>query len=372
MRQAPLDAEDLVAAPADVGVDAVRAALRGRFPAVHGAEDLVDELLDLHTPRQLVGLAAIIDRIESDLRAAPVLAALRLAFLHTILPASRLALGARAGRRRCGSRAGTSKLPAPDAVARAQPVARLRGRGSGWCAASSSGSRAAPSARSRPGSARTCAASGRAPRRPSWPSPSPSGLRLLRDERPLRAAAACRRRGVRLVLGQPPCGPASSGCARPTTRPRGSSGARPPSCSRSTPSPGRRSARRGAGRPPPSAARSRRRRRPWPATGGRSSSSSDGGPEALAAAVLGGAGAGYRLVSARLADGDDDIGGSSSSCRRASARPPGPRTRANVSLPSRCRAAAGDPDLVPGPRAVLRRRSASTSARSRPRRRRGR
>ena len=77
----------------DVGVDAVRAALRGRFPAVHGAEDLIDELLALHTPRQLVGLAAIIDRIESDLRAAPVLAALRLAFLHTILAASRLTLG---------------------------------------------------------------------------------------------------------------------------------------------------------------------------------------------------------------------------------------------------------------------------------------
>ena len=61
-----------------------------RFPAVDGAEALVDELLALHTPRQLVGLAAILDRIESDLRAAPVLAALRLAFLHTILPASRL------------------------------------------------------------------------------------------------------------------------------------------------------------------------------------------------------------------------------------------------------------------------------------------
>src|SRR5206468_659029 len=40
--------------------------------------------------RQLVGLEAILDRIEGDLRAAPVEAALRLAFLHALLPASRL------------------------------------------------------------------------------------------------------------------------------------------------------------------------------------------------------------------------------------------------------------------------------------------
>ena len=43
--------------------------------------------------RQLVGLGAILERIEGDLRAAPVLAALRLAFVHAILPASRLGTG---------------------------------------------------------------------------------------------------------------------------------------------------------------------------------------------------------------------------------------------------------------------------------------
>ena len=90
IRQAPLDAEDQVRLGADIGADEVRAVIKARFPAVDGAPQLVDELLDLHTPRQLVGLAAIIDRIETDLRAAPVLAALRLAFLHSILPASRL------------------------------------------------------------------------------------------------------------------------------------------------------------------------------------------------------------------------------------------------------------------------------------------
>ena len=74
-----------------------RAWARDRFPVVDGAPDLVDELLDLHTPRQLVALTAIMDRIEADLRAAPVLAALRLALLHTLLPSSRLATGAGRG-----------------------------------------------------------------------------------------------------------------------------------------------------------------------------------------------------------------------------------------------------------------------------------
>ncbi|HEY8987499.1 MAG TPA: hypothetical protein VIM39_00680, partial [Candidatus Limnocylindrales bacterium] len=69
---------------------AVRARLRDRFPVVEGGTELVDGLLDLHTPRQLVGLEAILDKIEADLRAAPVEAALRLSFLHALLPASRL------------------------------------------------------------------------------------------------------------------------------------------------------------------------------------------------------------------------------------------------------------------------------------------
>lgn len=90
-RQAPLDADDLVRAMSDPGAAAMRSMLRARFPDVAGAPELPDELLDLHTPRQLVGLGAILERIEADLRAAPVLAALRLALLHAILPSSRLA-----------------------------------------------------------------------------------------------------------------------------------------------------------------------------------------------------------------------------------------------------------------------------------------
>jgi hypothetical protein len=89
-RQAPLDADDLRRVDAAPGVDAVRSILRSRFPDVDGAEGLPDELLALHTPRQLVGLGAILERIEGELRAAPVLAALRLALLHAVLIASRL------------------------------------------------------------------------------------------------------------------------------------------------------------------------------------------------------------------------------------------------------------------------------------------
>src|SRR5262249_6700577 len=78
----------------EAGAGEVRRRLRERFPVPGGGgEALIDAILDLHTDRQLVGLAAILARIEGDLRAAPVESALRLAFLHAVLPASRLGLG---------------------------------------------------------------------------------------------------------------------------------------------------------------------------------------------------------------------------------------------------------------------------------------
>ncbi|HEY6569053.1 MAG TPA: hypothetical protein VIZ22_02125 [Candidatus Limnocylindrales bacterium] len=88
-RQAPLDANDLrLALDRDAG-DA-REVLYDRFPVLEGGDTLADELLDLHTPRQLSALAAILERVEGDLRAAPIAAALRLAILHALGPASRL------------------------------------------------------------------------------------------------------------------------------------------------------------------------------------------------------------------------------------------------------------------------------------------
>jgi len=92
-RQGALDPEDEVRAALTVGHEEARSIARDRFPTIEAAPHLVDELLDLHTARQLVSLVAILERIEADLRAAPVLAALRLALLHAILPSSRLGTG---------------------------------------------------------------------------------------------------------------------------------------------------------------------------------------------------------------------------------------------------------------------------------------
>ncbi|HEX5828578.1 MAG TPA: hypothetical protein VFY23_13720 [Candidatus Limnocylindrales bacterium] len=89
-RQAPLDATDLARAADPDGLELVDA-LSARFPVLEGGEDLPRELLGLHTPRQLAAFAAILERIEGDLRAAPIEAALRLALLHALAPASRLA-----------------------------------------------------------------------------------------------------------------------------------------------------------------------------------------------------------------------------------------------------------------------------------------
>src|SRR6476469_5344555 len=77
-RQGALDPEDEVRAALTVGHEEARSIARDRFPTIEAAPHLVDELLDLHTARQLVSLVAILERIEADLRAAPVLAALRL------------------------------------------------------------------------------------------------------------------------------------------------------------------------------------------------------------------------------------------------------------------------------------------------------
>ncbi len=92
-RSAPTDEADIALASALVGsTEAIRAreALRERFPQPEGATDLADRILDLYTARSLVALQAILERIELDLRAAPIEAGLRLGLAHALLPASRL------------------------------------------------------------------------------------------------------------------------------------------------------------------------------------------------------------------------------------------------------------------------------------------
>ena len=89
-RHAPVDEEDHARATEIEEHSPAWRALRDRFPILDGNTVLVDQLLGLHTPRQLLGLHAILERIDGDLRAAPVEAALRLALLQALLPASRL------------------------------------------------------------------------------------------------------------------------------------------------------------------------------------------------------------------------------------------------------------------------------------------
>jgi len=92
-RQAPVDSTDVERALSTDG-NGIRAELRERFPVLEGGDALPDELLALHTTRQLVSLASILERVEGDLRAAPIAAALRLSLLHALQPASRLAISA--------------------------------------------------------------------------------------------------------------------------------------------------------------------------------------------------------------------------------------------------------------------------------------
>ena len=68
----------------------VREAIRRRFPAPRPTHPLVDQIIDLHTPRQLLGLHAILTRIDAEDRAGAMTAVLRLAFLHAVILASRL------------------------------------------------------------------------------------------------------------------------------------------------------------------------------------------------------------------------------------------------------------------------------------------
>ena len=55
-----------------------REAMRRRFPAPRPTHPLVDQLIDLHTPRQLLGLHAILTRIDSEDRVGAMTATLRL------------------------------------------------------------------------------------------------------------------------------------------------------------------------------------------------------------------------------------------------------------------------------------------------------
>ena len=344
-RQAPLEPDDVARAMADADLEAAQAWARDRFPVVERAPSLVDELLDLHTPRQLIAMTAIMERIEADLRAANVLAALRLALLHTLLPSSRLVGAAgRGGSLRVAG--GHVRLPAATQWRERNPwlafedgfravrgfVQRLEGGALGPMQA-----RFGEDLRSLgEGSATAVLAIA-----------SPSAVRALSDG----SAGNYDRSGaptprVRLVLGQPPIRPSLDRLAAAYHGTAWTLG------------------REAAAMLPIDALADNSLRAPWSwqavaigrslaavepsmARDGRVVQLVDGGMEALAAVAIGGASAGYRVAVARLSDPDDAGAGVIELIPPGAALPPGPRTRANVGLPA-VPGGSGDPDMVPG------------------------
>jgi hypothetical protein len=342
LRHGPLDPEDLARAHAEVGVAEARRWVEDRFPPVDGAPTLVDELMALHTDRQLVSLVAIIERIEGDLRAAPVLAALRLAFLHTILPSSRLAGH---GGRQLALRIAGGHVRPPSAerfrernpwLAFEEACRLVRGFVQRLEATGPVQARLGEDLRSLGEGTATAVMA----------VASPSAIRTLRDGALVDGRVATGPR-VRLVLGQPAIRP---GLERLASGYHGTAWTL---------------GREAAALLPIDALAQTSLRLPWSwhavaigrslaaaepsiARDGRVIQLVDGGPEAVAAAAIGGASAGFRVVTVRLAERDDDRSGVVELVPPGAAIPPGPRTRANVVLDP-VPGGSGDPDLVPGP-----------------------
>ena len=357
-RSEPLDPDDVaraLAVPATHGLS--RARLRDRFPVVDGADALVDGLLDLHTPRQLAGLEAILERIEGDLRAAPVQAALRLAFLHALLPASRLnGYPGRIGTLRI--QAGRVRPPGSGQWRERNPWLALE-EGMrivrGFVQRLESGPSGAVQARL--GEDLRSLADGTASvvLKVAGPSAARSLLGGSRDAWDggvgvgvmAGSSGPATRRPVRLLLGQPPVRPNQERLSLAYWATAWTLG------------------REAASTLPIESLSGPAIRAPWgwqAAALGRSLASVEpvlardgravflvdgGGPEAIVAAAIGGATAGFRVVGVRLNDGDDDLAGTLELVPPGAILPPGPRTRANVTLDP-VPGGAGDPDMVPG------------------------
>ncbi len=343
-RHAPVDEHDLQrAAAADVHGHAWRL-LHERFPTLDGNDALVDQLLDLHSPRQLIGLAAILERLDGDLRAAPVDAALRLALLHAILPASRLSgYPGRVSTLRIAS--GRVKMPSGNQWRERNPwlafedgfrlvrgfVQRMEGRAYGPLHA-----RFGDDVRSLgEGAANAVVKVG-----------TPAAFRALATE----GAVLGRTPGrppVRLVLGQPPLRPNQERLSFTYLATAWLLG------------------REAAATLPLEPLFGGSVRVPWglqAAAIGRQLTAiapllardarvvllvDSAGAESVVAAVLGGVRAGYRLVATRMLEPGDETGGTVEFVPPGSPIPGRPRTRANVALEP-IPGGSGDPDLVPG------------------------
>ena len=392
LRHADPEQGDLVLSIAVEPRGAVWATLRKRFPVPPPDHPLPDQLLALHTPRQLVGLQAILERIDGESGPTPITSALRIAFLQTVLVASRL--NSSPGRMAAVhiSR-GSVKAPAgrrwrewnpwsafEEAVKQVRGFVQNLDSGSTRSSAARVGSDmlALEEGTSNvtvgelsQSSLRRLALHGERVSR----SGSPSRIRLLLCQAPLpwtpdRLAAAYH--GTAWVLGAgaasalpyealfgpslrgskgvEKAGDALTGASTPADQPGGAA-----TMSAQTASDG--SVDREPGRIGPNPetdqlaralARSLAVAAPALAQSGRAVVLLDGSePEALAAAALGGAAAGYRLVEARLHRGDDASPSVAVFVPPTGVMAPGPRTRANRPLPP-LTGGAGDPGTIPG------------------------
>ncbi len=341
-RTAPLDEADLERALSPEGIE-VRDRLRTRFPVLEGGASLPDELLGLHTTRQLVALAAIVEHIEDDLRAAPITAALRLAVLHALAPASRLAgTGGRMAPVRIAG--GHVRMPSGSQWRERNPwlafeegvriirgfVQRLESGVYGPVPA-----RLGEDLRSLEEGSATAVLK----------QATSAALGALGIETTHLAGLGIRPR-VRLVMGTPPTHPAPDrlawayhGTAWVLGRDAAATLPLEPLFGPAV--------RTGWAWQAAAIARALRAAEPVLARDARTVLLLEGEePEALVAAVLGGISAGYRLVGCRLPEPGRDAGGAVELVPPGSgAIPGGPRTRANVSLPTEP-GGAGDPNTV--------------------------
>ena len=342
-RHAPVDEQDRARAEAVEARPPAWRALHDRFPILDGNTALVDQLLALHTPRQLVGLYEILQRIDGDLRAAQVEAAspARVAAGAPAGVAPQLVPGAAcepADCRRQGPR------PERRSVARAKSMAGVRG-----CVPP--GPRVCPAPREHAVRGDPGAIPGGPPSLAETPSATlvrlgaPATLRSLAAEA-TRLSGADPQPRVRLVVGQPPIRPSQDrlsfdyyatswvlGHDATTVLPLA-----------------------------PLFRSSAKLRWGWQAAVLKPSLEAiaplltrdarvvlaveEGGQEAVVATVLGAVAAGYRLVAAQLDEPSSGDSGLVEFIPPGATRRPGPRTRANQNLPA-TPGGAGDPEYRP-------------------------
>jgi hypothetical protein len=345
-RQAPVDAVDVERALDREGVG-IRHDLRDRFPTLDGGDALADELLDLHTTRQLVALAAILERAENDLRAASIAAAMRLALLHAVAPASRLATSAgRVAPLRI--QGGHVKLPGNVQWRERNPwlafedgVRVVRGflqrlESGAWGPVPA---RFGDDLRSLAEGAATAVVK----------QGTPAALDALGIEARHQAGLGVRPR-IRLAVGTPPLRPVTERLAWTYHATAWALGREAAATLPLEPLFGP-SVRPTWGWQAAAITRALRAAEPVLASDARVVFLLEGeGPESLVACTLGGVTAGYRMAAARLPEAGRDTGGVVELVPPGSgAIPRGPRTRANRAL-SPVPGGAGDPDYLPSGR----------------------